>query len=253
MEARANPPSLPKAIVTPPAPPLYAFVKTPKPTTKPNSPSNIVAGNQNVVGNTVPGNNNILGGNVTAPNGIAIGRDNFGSPTVTNTFSDKYPRPGTIPNVDFCVFQSKPVSEQYETIITIKTDTEISAPFWGLVFDGPVFGATVAINDIQEPFGSTNGHPFPPGRRVDPLGTLPVKSRILLSANADATLPEPDDILRVQITEIGNPFGGPYRPWGPKDRLTVTIQSKQSIHLLAITSGYGREFIEEKMAIQCNP
>jgi hypothetical protein len=186
------------------------------------------------------------------PNGNCIGGDNNGTATVNNTFSDRYPRPGTIPKVNFCVFQSKPVAEHFETIITIKTDSEISAPFWSLFFDGPVTRATVAIDGIQEPFGSTNGHPFAPGAKLDPLGTLPVKSRILLNADADATIVNSDDILKIQITEIGPPFGGPYRAWGPRDHLTVTIQSKHSIQLLAIASGYGREFIEENMAIQCD-
>jgi hypothetical protein len=188
---------------------------------------------------------------VSAPNGIAIGGDNLGSATVTNTFGDTYPRPGVIPQVNFCISDSTPAGPDYETLITIRTDQEISAPFWGLFFDGPITGATLAIDGIQEPFGSSSGHPFASGARLDPLGTLPVNSRLFLRDDAAGTVPDPDNIFRVQITEIGNPFGGPYRPWGPKDKLRVTVKSKQPVHILAITSGYGREFLSEQMLIRC--
>ncbi len=188
----------------------------------------------------------------SAPNGIAISGGTVTNPSVINTFTDRYPHPGITPDVSFCVFQSESVGEQYQTPITIRTDTEITAPFWALFFDGPITGATIAIKDIQEPFGSSNGHPFPPGTRLDSLGTLPEKSRLLLSADAYSAVVDPDDILKIQVTEIGPPFGGPYRPWGPKDVLAVTVRSEHAVRLLAITSGYGRDFLDETMTIQCD-
>ena len=165
----------------------------------------------------------------SAPNGIAISGGTVTNPSVINTFTDRYPHPGITPDVSFCVFQSESVGEQYQTPITIRTDTEITAPFWALFFDGPITGATIAIKDIQEPFGSSNGHPFPPGTRLDSLGTLPEKSRLLLSADAYSAVVDPDDILKIQVTEIGPPFGGPYRPWGPKTcSRSLSNQSTQS-------------------------
>ena len=188
---------------------------------------------------------------LNTPNGIAIGGDNLGSATVNNTFSDVYPRPGTIPKVSFCISQSMPTAMGYETLITIKTDTEISAPFWALVFDGPANRATIDMEDVHhEPFGWSDGHPFQSGQRLEPLGTLPAESRIVLGAN-ESTVVDRDNIIRIQVTEIGPPFGGPYRPWGPKDNLRVSVQSNQSIRLIAIASGSGRKFLSEHMAIGC--
>src|SRR4029077_5376154 len=113
--------------------------------------------------------------------------------------------------------------------MTVETDIEISAPFWGFFFDGPVIGAKVAIDDIKEPFGSSVGHPFPSGASLDPIGPLPPNSRLLITDSSSVTIAS-EDVLRIQITEIGNPFGGPYRPWGPRDPLTLNIQSDQPIH-----------------------
>lgn len=188
-----------------------------------------------------------------APNGIANTAPNLGTQTVSNTFSDTYPRPGTVPDVNFCISKTQPFGDHYETVMTIETDTDITAPFWGLFFDGPVTGATIAIPGINEPFGSSSGHPsFSQGVSLPPLGTLPVQSRLLLTTTDESTTISPDDILRIQITEIGYPFGGPFRPWGAGDRITVTVRSRQSVQLLAITSGYRTELLEENMTTRCD-
>jgi hypothetical protein len=189
--------------------------------------------------------------NVSAPNGVAIGRDNYGRVEVKNNFSDRYPRPGTTPRVSFCAYQSELVDNQYETRIKVETDTEITAPFWGLFFDGPVTDAKASIDDIKEPFGSSSGHPFPSGVKLDPIGTLPENSRLLIGSASNSSTVAPENVLRIQITEIGNPFGGPYRPWRPKDHLSLVVYSHQPVHLLAITSGYGTEFLQENMLIRC--
>lgn len=188
-----------------------------------------------------------------APNGIANAAPNLGTQTVNNTFSDKYPRPGQVPNVNFCLSKSAPVGDHYETVITIGTDTDITAPFWALFFDGPVADANITIPNIKEQFGFNHGHPSLSQEVTLPLETLPVKSRLFLTANAGSTtISSAENILRIQINEIGNPFGGPFRPWGAGDRLTVTIRSGQSVQLVAIASGYGTEFLEENMTTRCD-
>jgi hypothetical protein len=185
--------------------------------------------------------------NLNAPNGVAIGGNNLGSATVSNMFSDIYPRSGVIPDVNFCIPGSS------SDVITITTDTEITAPFWGLVFDGAVTGATVDMEDTaHEPFGWTDGHPsgFQLGQLTEPLGAFPVESRLLLAADVNTRV-YTDNVLRIQVTEIGSPFGGPSRPWGPKDRLKVTVKSSRPVHLIAIASGYGRKYLAERMIVGC--
>lgn len=186
-----------------------------------------------------------------APNGIANAAPNLGTQTVTNTFADAYPRPGLTPTVSFCVSPTQIAGDRYETRIAITTDIQITAPFWVLIFDTPVDEhATLSIDGITEPFGMMIGHPQ---TAALPLGTLPPDASSLLVDSAKSFVPESDEMLRVQITEIGPPFGGPYRPWGPNDRVELTVRSKQKAHLLAVASGYGRSFLTEHMNFVCAP
>jgi hypothetical protein len=183
-----------------------------------------------------------------AQNGVAIGGDNLGTATVNNTFSDVYPRPGVIPVVTFYPFPSQPNGTDYSTLIKVKTNTEITAPFWALVFDVPVIEAKVALEGISEPFGSSDGHPFKSGLKTEPLDVIPVDSRMILRPEGHERI-DTDNILRIQITEIGMPFGGPYRPWGPKDLVAITVRSSQKVKLVGIISGSGRAFIPEQIIV----
>jgi len=187
-------------------------------------------------------------GSVNQGSGSALSINQQGGVTAGTYVSDVFPRPGVTPNVQFCT------SELANSIIKITTDVEITAPFWALVFDGPVTGATIDMEDANhEPFGYSAEYPkqWPLGQLTEPLGGFPKDSRLFISAD-DNTRVLTDNVLRVQINEIGNPFGGPYRPWGPKDHLRIKVKSAQSVHLIAIASGYGQSFLSEHMTVACS-
>jgi len=186
-----------------------------------------------------------------APNGIAIGGNNLGSAAVNNTFSDVYPRPGIIPEVNFCISQPQISGGEYVTSLEITTNTEITSPFWALFFDQPATEAIVEMDGPNhEPFAWSDGHPYQSGLKTQPLTSLPVESRVF-PGEVVADGVNTDNILKIQITQIGPPFSGPYRPWGPKDNLKVTVKSPQPARLITIASGSGRSFLAEHMTIGC--
>ena len=169
----------------------------------------------------------------------------------SNTFSDRFPRVGIVPWVTFCIQPSKLIESGYETVITARTDTEITFPFWAFFFDAPVVDAKVDMRDPNhEPLASSAGHPLQLGLQTEPLSTLPVASRLFISADQSLGI-STDNIIRVQVACIGQPFSGMCRPWGPKDDLKINVQSKAPIKPIAIASGYGTEFLPEHMAIEC--
>lgn len=186
-------------------------------------------------------------GTVTQGPGSAFSNNQQGGVTAGTYVSDILPRPGVVPNVTFCI------NQLVDGVIKISTDTEITAPFWGLIFDGPVSGATVEMGEANhDPFGMSAAHPlgWKLGQLTDPLRGFPSESRLLIGADENTRVLT-DNVLRIQINAIGNPFGGPYRPWGPKDHLLVKLQSAQSVHLLAIVSGSGRALLPEHMTLSC--
>jgi hypothetical protein len=163
-----------------------------------------------------------------APGGFAISGGTVNQPTI-NTFSDRYPKPGVVPTVTFCVTQHEDATK-HQTIITIKTDAEISEPYWWFGFDGPVLeDGTVEIVDAKEPYGTTHGRP--PG---------------------DRPLPMPrDQIFGAQIALIGNPFGAVRRPLGPTDTVRVTVSSLRPVKIVHIESGSGRAHLDENIVLGC--
>jgi Carboxypeptidase regulatory-like domain len=164
---------------------------------------------------------------ISAPSGIAIGGGTVNNPTVNNTFSDRFPRPGVVPKVAMCV--SDP--EATKKVITIKTDTSISAPYWWFAFDGPVSEPSVELLDAKEPYGSTNG-------RLTPEQAATLNTTV-------------DRVVGVQINAIGNPLGGPWRPLEPTDTVRITITSKQPVRIVNVEPGSQTQHLDEQIVFNC--
>jgi hypothetical protein len=86
------------------------------------------------------------------PNGICVGGDNNGTATVNNNYGKlpDQPQPGTIPTVIVCSSISA-VGKGYVTNITLQTDSPITKPAYGFLFDGPVGGGEISISGIPKP------------------------------------------------------------------------------------------------------
>ncbi len=161
------------------------------------------------------------------PNGICIGGENSGTATVNNTFSDKFPRPGVIPNITMCVTHPTTTKE----VITIKSDTAISSPYWWFMLDGPVSDSAIELADAKEPFGSTHG---------------PANPEQAASMHVPA-----DHLVGVALTFIGPPFGGPWRPFEPSDLIRITLTVKNPVSILSVNSGSQRDFLAENIRYEC--
>jgi len=166
---------------------------------------------------------------VTAPNGIAIGPGASAiNPSVTNTFSDVFPHPGVIPTVTMCVTPLNSIGQA----ITIRTDTPITAPYWWFAFDSPVSGSSIELVGAKEPYGSTHG---PPTAEQAAIVHVPV-----------------DHMVGVQITAIGNPFGGPWRPFDPTDTIRVTVTAEHPLKIAHVEPGSVRRHLDEKIVFACD-
>jgi hypothetical protein len=83
----------------------------------------------------------------SCPQGNCIAGDNYGSPTVNNYGNrPDQPVPGVIPTITICYSTSlMPDEKNYVTNITFQTDTPITRPSYGFVFDGPVGDGDISI------------------------------------------------------------------------------------------------------------
>ncbi len=144
-----------------------------------------------------------------------------------NNFSDKFPRPGVVPTVTMCVTDE----ELNKTAITIQTDSPITAPYWWFAFDGAVSYSSLEMIGVNEPYGFTHTP---------------------LSAEQSTAVQVPiDQTIGVQITEIGPPFGGPWRPLDAKDKIRVTITSPKPVKITHVEPGAGRQHLEERIVFNC--
>jgi hypothetical protein len=142
-----------------------------------------------------------------ALNGIAIaGPATVNNPTVNN-FG---PSPLPTPTVKICVTPSKQTSsELFETKITLKSDVQITRPWFFFFFDGPVDDGSVAM---EHGFFGCN---------------CPVRA---------TKMPNPERSFGFRTTSINMGTN----VWYPSDdRIIVTVPSKTSVNLLQVLSGGG--------------
>jgi hypothetical protein len=168
----------------------------------------------------------------SCPNGICIGGNNTGTATVTNSYSDSFPRAGIVPVVTMCANDSKPDSSgSIKKVIIVKTNTAITSPYWWFAFDGPVSDSTVELLNAKEPYGSTHGPPTP---EQSALVQVPI-----------------DQMVGASIVSIGNPFGGPWRPLDSTDTVRITILSKNTINILHVEPGRQGHHLDEQIVFDC--
>ncbi len=188
----------------------------PQPTT-PKKPVRKATGrlkeNSKVADNAVAGNNNVVGnGNQTgptaiAPNGIAITGGNVSNPTVNNYGTPSLPTP----TVKICVSQSKqsPDSVLFETKITLRTDVQITRPWFFFFFDGSVENGTAVME--HGIFGCN----------------CPVRAE---------KLPNPERSFGFRTNSIN----AGTNVWYPNDEpIVVRVPSKTPVNLVKVLSGSG--------------
>jgi hypothetical protein len=156
---------------------------------------------------STPPNSNQTGGTAIAMNGIAIaGPATVNNPTVNN-FG---PPPLPTPTVKVCVTPSKQKSsELFETKITLKSDVQITRPWFFFFFDGPVENGTAQME--RGVFGCN----------------CPMRAE---------KLPNPERSFGFRTTSIN--MGS--NIWYPNNEpISVTVPSKTSVNLMRVLAGGG--------------
>lgn len=168
----------------------------------PKSPSPRTHKTPNASDNNVNGNQTAI-----ALNGIAIA----GPATVTNpTVNNFGPPPLPTPTVKICVTPSKKKSsELFETKITLKSDVQITRPWFFFFFDGPIENGTAQME--RGIFGCN----------------CPMRAE---------KMPNPERSFGFRTTSIN--MGS--NVWYPNDEpITVTVPSKTPVNLMRVLSGGG--------------
>ena len=144
---------------------------------------------------------------ISAPNGIAISGGIVNNPTVNNLG----PPPLPTPTVKVCASYNDPRAsgEQYQTVITLRTDVQIVRPWFVFYFDGPVLEGTAGMSD-KGFFGFTHG-------RADKMPN-----------------PERSFLLRLDTINMSSNI------WFPHDgTIQVTVPSAGRVRIINVLSGGG--------------
>lgn len=86
--------------------------------------------------------------------------------------------------------------------------------------------SVVTNNGVAQPHTLNHGHP------VDP------------------SILNREQILRLQVS-MGLPLTGIKQNWQPEEEIKFTVSSKTEVHVTRVMSGYGTQFLDEKMVISC--
>jgi hypothetical protein len=154
-----------------------------------------------------------------APNGIANAAPNFGTQTVNNlgTLPD-VPESGVIPIVTICSSESLATGDNkyfpgdsYITTITLQTNTPITRPSYGFLFDGAVGDGHASVSGI-----STTAY-------VNDLKLVNYE----------------DTSYAVKLITVDYPSGSDR--WSPGVVLKATVPSRGKVKLEKVVSWFGKE------------
>jgi len=130
-----------------------------------------------------------------------------------NTGPDQ-PSPGITPTIDFCLSDALAVGvNKYVTTITLRTDTPISKPSYGFLFDGPVGGGDLAISGI-------------------PKSMTPYVNNLKLQSLEDKSY---------AFRFLSQDFPNGSDVWNPGVVFTVTVPSSIKVKLVGIFGFFGKD------------
>jgi len=155
----------------------------------------------------------------SAPNGINIGRDNNGSAVVNNYGNlPDVPDVGTVPTITVCYSQNEVSGgnnyfpgDSFVTTIALQTDTPITRPAFGFLFDGPVGAGKGEISGISTTAFLNN------------LSLVGYEERSYV----------------IKLISVDFPNGGDR--WIPGVTLKATVPSTKKVKLEAFVSFFGKE------------